>query len=133
LPTRFTAAADGRHYDALLARRVLVLDATPEVLRRVLPFARADHPAFASVLACDATSLWIEALDGAPLERIPSADEIAELGEALERLHRAGGVHGAVNRSHVVEQGGMLRLPIALDPPETTAADDMAGLEALGR
>jgi serine/threonine-protein kinase len=133
LPERLSPRGDGSHHDTLLDRKVLVLDASPEVLRRALPFARADHPALASILSLDPNlgSLWIEALDGPGLARPLTPAESAELGEALGCLHRAGGVHGSVDRAHLVEQGGMLRLGFAIDPKDATPADDLRALGEL--
>ncbi len=122
-----------RFRDALLGREVLVLHADAATLERVLPFARADHPALAAVLRhvpAD-SAVWIEAPRGTPLDRPLDAAELAELRAALEALHRAGGFHGRIDREHVVLAGGRAMLCFPLEPLARSADDDRKALDAL--
>lgn len=123
-----------RFRDTLLGREVLVLRADAATLERVLPFARADHPALATVLRHEPAAgvVWIEAPRGTPLDRPLDAAELAALGEALEALRRAGGFHGRVDREHVVLAGGRAVLCFPLEPLNRSAGDDQDSLAALG-
>ncbi len=127
-------ALDGPRYrDTLLEREILVLGADPPTLERVLPFARADHPALAAVLAhhADVATLWIDAAAGATLEGPLDDAGRALLRAALGALHRAGGVHGCVCPAHVAIRGGQPVLRFALEPRASSADDDLAALAAL--
>lgn len=131
---RLEPLGGARFRDTLLGREVLVLQADAPTLERVLPFARADHPALAAVLRhvpADGT-VWIEVPRGKPLDRPLGEAELAGLGEALEALHRAGSFHGRVDRRHVVLAGGRAVLCFPLEPLGRSAEDDQAALAALG-
>lgn len=124
-----------RFRDTLLGREVLVLHADAATLERVLPFAHADHPALAAVLRhvpAD-SAVWIEAPRGKALDRPLDAAELAELGAALDALHRAGGFHGRIDRDHVVLAGGRAMLCFPLEPLGRSAEDDRSALDALGQ
>jgi eukaryotic-like serine/threonine-protein kinase len=115
---RLVPVGDAVHEDTLLQRLVYVRPADPKTLARVLPLARAGHPSLASVLAHrpEEPSVWIEVVNGGRLALPLSAEEHAALAAALESLHRAGGVHGAVDRDHVVRRGDLVMLAFALTP-----------------
>jgi eukaryotic-like serine/threonine-protein kinase len=132
---RLEPLGGARCRDSLLDREIYVLAADPATLERVLPMARADHPALAAVLVHRAGehSVWIDAAPGAALEDELDDDEHAELAEALSALHRAGGVHGRVDREHVVRRGGRVVLRYALEPLTSTPEDDRCALDALKR
>jgi serine/threonine-protein kinase len=132
LSLRLTARGGALYRDTLLEREVIVLPATPETLARVLPFARASHPALASVLAHrpDEASVWIESVAGARCNTLDAADR-QTIAEALGTLHRAGGAHGAVDREHLVRRGGCLVLCFPLSPGSVDPEADLRALAAL--
>lgn len=132
---RLEALGGARYRDTLLDREVYVLAADPATLGRLLPMAHAGHVALAAVLAqrAEESSVWVDAVPGAPLEDALDDDEYAELSEALSALHRAGGVHGRVDREHVVRRGGSVVLRYALEPLTSTPEDDRIGLDDLKR
>ena len=96
-------------------------------------FARADHPALGSIQMLDEASGRLVVLDlgDDPLEGALAPGEIAEVREAIGSLHRAGGVHGRLDRAHLTRQGGrvLIRFPRLC---QASQADDLAALETLG-
>ena len=121
------------HFDTLLERELYVLAGDSPTLERLLPFARANQALFPSVLAHrpDEHQIWLEAPSGAPLERPLEPAERAELRTALEALHRAGGVHGRVDREHLVLTEGGVLLRFSLETTGGSAEDDLEALDRL--
>jgi serine/threonine-protein kinase len=119
--------------DTLLGREVVVLKADADTLPRAAAFARADHPGLACVLCFrpDASCVWIEAARGPQLDRPVTSDEAAELAQALSALHRAGGVHGSVDRNHVRWHGERWVLLFPLEPQAGSAQEDLERLRRL--
>ncbi|MEB2325009.1 MAG: serine/threonine-protein kinase, partial [Sorangiineae bacterium] len=129
---RLVPLGGARHRDTLLGRELYVLPADPATCARARAFARADHPALAAVLAMRERehTLWIDA----PSTRSEGAlgdAERARLRDALEALHRAGGVHGRVRSDHVARQGGAPVLLFPLAPLDATPEDDLSQLARL--
>ncbi|MCA9625328.1 MAG: protein kinase, partial [Myxococcales bacterium] len=95
----------GDGHDRWLERDVVVLPLDDETLAAAAAFARAGHPALATVLRADREEgeIWIEAPRGRPLSQglTLTATQAASLRRGLEALHAAGGVHGAVDAEHV--------------------------------
>jgi serine/threonine-protein kinase len=120
-------------FDRLLGMTVLIPAGESALVARARAFARADHPALSSVLAFDEASarLVLQDLGDDPLEGALAAAELAELREAIVALHRAGGVHGCLDRAHLARWGGrvVVRFPLVSAGSE---ADDLAALETLG-
>lgn len=118
--------------DVVLGRTLLVLGSDPGLLERVLCFARADDPSLAAVLAHrpESSTLWVEDVPAAPCASLTD-DEYHELRRALDALHRAGGVHGRVDREHVARQGDRMLLRFPLEPLHHELVRDYADLERL--
>ncbi|MDF2692381.1 MAG: Serine/threonine protein kinase PrkC, regulator of stationary phase [Labilithrix sp.] len=124
----------GPSIDQWLGRHVVSVPLEPVTLARASAFARADHPALQVVLRVDRESrtIWLAVPRGAPLATRPSAEQLAVLRDALDRLHELGQVHGAVDTSHVlVDESGAVTLAFA-PPPGPTATFDLDRL-ALAR
>jgi len=140
-PSRRSVAAEGRlrqlegarHLDTWLGREVLVLPLASPDAERARAFVRAMHPALVCVLAvhADEGTLWVEAPRGEPATPLTEGERRALEG-ALAALHRAGGVHGAVDAAHVVRRGGETLLTFPLGSAPGSAEDDLARLRALG-
>jgi serine/threonine-protein kinase len=128
-----------RAHDRWLERDVLVVPLDEAALACAGAFARAGHPSLATVLRVDpeAKLVWIDAPEGrtlsAPGEPPLTTGEIADLGAALAALHRAGGVHGAVNAAHIHRSEGSVVLAYPPSPPPAgaTDADDRGALARL--
>lgn len=126
-----------RAHDAWLDRDVLLVPLDDRSLARARAFARAGHPALAAVLRVDrdAATIWIEpprapslAATGADLS--PAA--VAALSQAVDALHVAGGVHGAIDPAHVHLDGDAVTLAFAADAPgDATEASDREALAQL--
>lgn len=129
---RFSPLDRELFHDTLLDRDVLVLGATPEVVRTARAFARAGHPALATVFGFDdaARTVHVEPLRAAPRAGRLSAADRAALDGALQSLHRSGSAHGAIDADHVVRRGGSVVLAF----PDSPGNDSQeADLVALGR
>lgn len=129
--------AAGCDVDTWLHRAIERLPLTEANLRRAGAFARAGHPALQTVLRVDrdADELWLEAPRGEALARPLEAGEIAPLRAALDALHRAGAVHGAVDRRHVFvgpDEGVTLTFPRREASALATADLDRIALARLG-
>jgi serine/threonine-protein kinase len=128
------AESDGIR-DSVLERSVLVLAAEGAAYELALSFARADHPALASVLCyqADEESVWIEDFpdSGASAVGTLSEQDRSVLAQALEALHRAGAAHGAVNRVHLRSVGDQLLLRFPVAQLHHDPARDLADLAAL--
>ncbi|HHH29263.1 MAG TPA: serine/threonine protein kinase [Polyangiaceae bacterium] len=134
----------GDAHDSWLGRDVLLRPLEDAHLARANAFARASHPALATVLRADADrgQLWIEAPRGRPLSqglRLTDADAIA-LRAALAALHRCGGHHGSIDSDHVHLHAGRAKLsyprhelvhPSAPARHDEVVAADRAALDAL--
>jgi len=131
---RLTPIEGARFHDGWLGRDVLVLAASGADADRARAFARAAHPALASVLCVRQTddTLWVEAVTGEPATPL-GPEEHAELHAALTALHRAGARHGAVDAAHVLRRGGETVLAFPLEPRDAPADADFAHLDALCR
>jgi hypothetical protein len=131
---RVRAAADAPPFDAWIARAIEPIPCTAATLARARAFARAGDPALQAIWKVDDASatLWLEALRGPALDRDLSDAEHAALSKALDLLHGAGAVHGAVGRAHVGRgaQGWVLRFS-AEAPVGATADEDRGALAAL--
>jgi tRNA A-37 threonylcarbamoyl transferase component Bud32 len=123
----------GVYRDTLLGRFVRVLPAEPAHLARAAAFARADHPALASVLAFrpEDHTLWVEHVEGEPLQGPLGAVELRRLEEALAALHRAGATHGFVRADHVRVQNGETVLAFPVYDAHASEEDDFRDLHAL--
>jgi serine/threonine-protein kinase len=111
--------------------RVALSDAT---LARARAFALAEHPALQGVLrvAREDDALWLEAVRADRLRRELTTAERERLGGAIRALHAAGGVHGCVDREHVVGEGDAILLRFGAPPPAALApADDDLALARL--
>lgn len=119
---------DGRdgdrvRHDSWLERDVLVLPIDDATLARAGAFARADHPALATVLRVDreAGELWIDRPRGRALAdeaRPLSPGQQRRLGQAIEALHAAGGAHGCIDTEHLYWFDGEVTLAWPRRPPE---------------
>jgi serine/threonine-protein kinase len=98
------------------------------VLARAGTFARAGHPSLQTVLRVDreAREIWLDAPRGTPLDRELRPGEEELLRRALDALHGAGGVHGKVDRAHVLVGPGdalVLRFEPQVEPTATVDLD----------
>jgi serine/threonine-protein kinase len=126
----------GSEIDQWLGRRVVSVPLDPTTLARASLFARADHPALQTVLRVDRENqvIWLAVPRGTPLGGRPTQQQLATIGEALERLHELGQAHGAVDRAHVlVDELGDVTLAFAPTPGPTATSDlDRLALARLG-
>lgn len=136
---RLVQVGPSRARDIWLERDVLLVPIDARSLTRASAFARAGHPSLASVLRVDreAATIWIEPARGPSLAEIRSplpTAAAALVSEALDALHAAGGVHGAIDPSHVHLDEGGPTLAFPIDAPEgATAEADRAALARLPR
>jgi eukaryotic-like serine/threonine-protein kinase len=112
--SRLESRPDGAIVDRWLSRGVEVVGLTDSSRARARAFAQAEHPALQGIWRLDDESgaIWLEELEGpAAIDRPLADDERARLAGALDALHRAGSVHGRVDRLHVVmtPEGVVLR------------------------
>jgi serine/threonine-protein kinase len=128
-PGRLEVTPEGVR-DAWTGRTVERVALNGAVLARARAFALADHPALQAVLRVDPeeSTLWLEALRDAELDRPLEPQERSSLAGALAALHAAGGVHGRVDAAHVVvgDPGPRLRFESELDPTATVDRDWLA-------
>ena len=86
----------------------------PTHILRASAFARADHPALATIYRADEKggTIWVEALQGRPLRQglALNARQREDMTAALTALHQAGGTHGEVDGSHVFIHEGAVKL-----------------------
>jgi serine/threonine-protein kinase len=116
---------DGLPIDGWMGRRIQPVPLTERALVRAGAFARAGHRSLQSVLRVDraAGEIWLGA-PSAPLARVLSAAELAELRAALGALHAIGAVHGSIDRRHVaIDADGTVTLLFAADCDPTATAD----------
>ncbi len=133
--TRIAATPDGRTVDTWLRRDIERVPLQERTLARAGAFARAGHPALQTVLRVDRAQgeIWLAAPRGAAPDRALDAQEVARLGEALDALHAAGGVHGRIDRDHVRLDGDAPTLLFAPDCEPTATVDlDRLALMRLG-
>ncbi len=130
---RLRSSANGRWQDSLLGRDVLVVAAQGAVYERALAFARADHPALASVLShqADHETVWVEDFPIADPAAPLTEGERATLSQALEALHRAGAAHGAVDRKHLRHVGDQVLLRFPMQPYHHDPERDLVDLATL--
>ncbi|MEQ9318703.1 MAG: serine/threonine-protein kinase [Polyangiaceae bacterium] len=138
------ARGDADAHDVWLGRDVLLRPLDDAHLARANPFARASHPALATVCPdeTEARQQWLEAPVGRPLSqglRLTREDS-TDLRAALAALHRSGGHHGCIDADHVHRYSGRAKLgyprrdTAGLATPERHeegAAADRDALEAL--
>lgn len=119
----------GLRYDRVLERNeLLVAEDDP---RRPLAEALAGltHPALPLVLGVESSAIRVEALDGAPITKLTSADR-ARLSEALTAIHRRGAAHGSVATAvRHGRRGAVLKFPDDVD--QATPAADLAALSRI--
>jgi hypothetical protein len=121
-------ATPGSWVDAWTGRSIELAPLTEGSLARARAFALAGHPSLQAVLRVDRArgALWLETLTGsadAPRPGFLSTAHRAALGEALDALHEAGGVHGHVDAAHVARDGDRAVLRFAADAAPTATAD----------
>ena len=123
-------ATDGSVRDGWLGRAIERVPLDERTLARARAFAAAGHPALQTVLRVDSDddTIWLEALPARSREFPLSPGERSVLAQALDALHAAGGVHGAVDLAHVVvvEDGVVLRFASSHDPTATVDRDRLA-------
>lgn len=126
-----------RRFDTWTGRDVLVLPLDAGRLALGQAFARAAHPALATVLRADpaASELWISAPRGRALSDAPRAippGALARLREAVAALHQAQGAHGHIDLEHLYMYEGELCLAFPRGPAgEDAAQRDLEALEKL--
>jgi tRNA A-37 threonylcarbamoyl transferase component Bud32/tetratricopeptide (TPR) repeat protein len=127
---------DGALVDRWMGRRVERVKLTERTLARAGAFARAGHRGLQLVLRVDReeAQIWLGVPKGAPATRVLDAAEIAQVRAALDALHDAGAVHGAVDRSHVVidPAGAVTLLFTESVEPTATSDRDRLALARLG-
>jgi len=127
---RLEIRSDRTTVDLWTGRDIESIALTDRVLARARAFATADHRALQSVLRVDRTAgaVWLETLPGATLDRPLASEERARLTGALSALHGTGGVHGRVDREHLVLSawGVVLRFEPEHDPTATVDQDWIA-------
>jgi serine/threonine-protein kinase len=123
-------ATDGSVRDSWLGRAIERVPLDERPLANARAFAAAGHPALQTVLRVDREdgTIWLAALPAAPRQFPLSASERSVLARALDALHAAGGVHGAVDLAHVVvvDDGVVLRFASSHDPTATVDRDRLA-------
>jgi len=129
--TRLRRDEGGHEIDAWIGRRIERVPLHDAVLARASSFARAGHPALQAVLRVDRAggSIWLEHPRGAALDRPLARAEGDALRAAVDALHAAGGVHGKIDREHVVvaASGGLtLRFAPEVDATATVDLDRLA-------
>jgi serine/threonine-protein kinase len=125
---RIHPTEDGREIDTWIGRPIERIPLTDAVLARAGTFARAGHPSLQTVLRVDreAREIWLDAPRGTPLDRELRPGEEELLRRALDALHGAGGVHGKVDRAHVLVGPGdalVLRFEPQVEPTATVDLD----------
>jgi serine/threonine-protein kinase len=123
-------ATDASVRDGWLGRAIERVPLDERTLARARAFAAAGHPALQTVLRVDRDdgTIWLEALPARSREFPLSPSERSVLAQALDALHAAGGVHGAVDLAHVVvvDDGVVLRFASSQDPTATVDRDRLA-------
>lgn len=129
-----------QHIDRWLEREVVLLE--PSEQARAAAFARASHPALASVLrVCPLSqAIWVALPPGQPVAQAKpfaslSGAQVHMLESALQALHDSGGVHGSVDATHVFRDGDgqvVLAMPRRC-PSEASAAADRSALRLLAQ
>lgn len=127
--------------DRRLGRTVERIPVGPDRIRRLLDFARADHPFLQAVYDLEEVDegghvATLEHPAGAPLQETAldtrsRGRALAQVREALTQLHRVGVTHGRVSGDHVWVGKGRAVLRIELEPPAGSPAEDLAQLDAL--
>jgi serine/threonine-protein kinase len=122
---------DGRAIDTWLGRAVERVPLTDVTLARAAAFARAESTSLQLVLRVDREldEIWLEPARGRPLEGPLSGAQLEQARAALDALHAAGAVHGAIDAEHLLIDGaGTLTLRFApeADPTATVDRDRLA-------
>lgn len=136
---RLVPIGAARARDLWLDRDLLLVPLDDRTLARAAAFARAGHPALASVLRVDreAATIWIESPRGPTLSELRtalSAAAAAALEDALDALHATGCVHGAIDAAHVHLDDAGPTLAFTPDaPPDATREADRDALARLSR
>lgn len=122
--------------DELLDRRVELLDADAETRERLRAFARADGPFLQAIYAIDDERglVVLEHPSGRPLGELGRGSRdraIAQVRQALKRLHAERVAHGAVDGAHVLVGPSRACLRVSL-VAATDPAGDWESLDALG-
>jgi serine/threonine-protein kinase len=121
--------------DQWLDRAVELVPLSEASLVRARAFARAGHRALQSVLRVDrdAQVIWLEAIGAAPAAPSLTAEQRAEVTDALEALHGAGAVHGHIGSATLaLTAAGEAKLRFAsASPAGATADDDRLALQRL--
>ena len=121
---------DGALVDTWSERRFERVPLSEWALETARGFAAANDAGLQGVLRVDRDggAIWLEALVGVALDRPLFDDERAALRRALDALHRAGIVHGHVDRAHVVLCHGrpVLRFVAARTATATVDRDRLA-------
>lgn len=116
-----------RRFDTWTDRDVLVFPLDPPRIALARAFARADHPALATVYRADesASELWVAPPRGRALADVPHAGSpgaFRRLKEAVDALHAAEGAHGSIDLEHVYAHEGELSLAFPRSLPGKDAA-----------
>ncbi|MCC6873983.1 MAG: protein kinase [Sandaracinaceae bacterium] len=123
-----------RAHDELLEREVLLVECGAAAAARARALCRADGPYLQSVYEVGEARVILESPRGALLSAIADparrAQAIADVRQALERLHAEGLAHGAVDEAHVRVGPWRACLLLSLEPPSAGPDGD---LEALAR
>ncbi|MGF1467862.1 MAG: protein kinase [Sandaracinaceae bacterium] len=124
--------------DELLDRRVEVVPVDAAEAARLRTFAAADGPFLQAVYQLDEASgrAVLEHPGGLPwaeagVDDRRRAEALAQVGEALDRLHEHGLVHGAVDADHVLLGEGRAVLRLPTEPRNATAQQDRDDLHRL--
>ncbi len=131
---RLRTTEDGRLVDGWTGRSVERIPLADPVIARARAFSLAGHPALQVVLrvAREDDALWLEALEGNPLQRPLASRERERLSDAMRALHSAGAVHGHVDRQHITVTGDGVVLRFGGEPsPACTPVDDALALSRL--
>ena len=128
---RVETALDGGTIDRWLGRPFEAIPLDDHVLARASAFARATHPALQAVLRVDRdrSQIWLEIPRGRPMDAALLPSQAAALRDAVDALHAHGGVHGSIDRAHVLVAGDghvTLRFEAAIDPTATIDRDRLA-------
>ncbi len=138
--SRLESLGNDLYRDEWTGRLVRLVPLTESTLTRARAFAQALAHVTGGlevVLRVDASAakLWIEAREGAPLDRPLTASESRRLGAVLSVLHQAGVPHGSVDRAHIrlLPREGAVLAFTAETTPTATPDLDLIALSELSR
>jgi serine/threonine-protein kinase len=122
---------DGTGFDRWIARPFDHAPLDERSLARASAFARAPHHALQAVLRIDrdTSRIWLERIEGRPLDAPLTRAQASSLEQALDALHAAGIAHGHVDRAHVtIDESGaaVLRFAPSCDATSTVDRDRFA-------